>query len=107
MRSALTSDLIATDLRGRIAAIDAAADAMEPAALIAALDQLRRHAVRHGRLPAVTVIHAIDAAVARGERGPIVHDWLAILADAACCPTADRGMHETFAAACSVRLAGA
>jgi len=40
----------------------------------------------------------------RGERGPLIDGWLAILRDAIGCERHDAAACETFAAACSVRL---
>ena len=49
---------------------------------------------------------ALESALARGERGALVHGWLAMLSDAVGCERQDRAACDTFAAACSVRLAG-
>lgn len=94
------------ELCGRVAALDAMADTMQPRAILEELEGLRRLAVANGIFPAVTVIHAIDAALARGERGALVHGWLAILGDVMACGRNDAQAHDAYAAACSVRLAG-
>jgi len=79
---------------------------MAPGELAGALSTVRRTASANGIQPAITVIHAIDAALSRGERGPLVHGWLDVLRDAVACPTNDVRTCETFAAICSVRLDG-
>lgn len=97
---------IAAELSARVAALDAAADHMNCAAILDELDLLRRMAAASGITPAVTVIHAIDSALARGERGALVHGWLQILADAMASGRGDRTAHDSYVAACSVRLSG-
>ena len=67
------------------------------------LEAIRRIAKANGMYPAITVIHAIDAALARGERGALVQGWLPILRDAVRCERTDAGADTTFAAACAVR----
>ena len=81
-------------------------DSWQPCQIADALEDIRRDAFTSGMIPAVTVIHAIDAALARGERGPRVHGGLAILRDAVDCNTVDARTCDTFAALCSVRLRG-
>lgn len=89
-----------TDFTVRIAALHR----LEPGALACELASLRSVAVRNGLKPAVTVIHALNAALARGERGTLVHDWLAILREAVECGRSDPRTCDTYAAVCSVRL---
>lgn len=100
-RGAVHADLVA-----RIDAMDAHAEYLKPGELACELEAIRRIAARHDIGPATTVVHALDAALARGERGPLVHGWLAILRDAVGCPRYAQGAAETYAAACAVRLNG-
>lgn len=95
---------IRSELSDRIAAIGAGSRSAPTADLARDLDQVRRIAHAHGMLPAVTVAYALEAALARGERGPLVIGWLDILSDAIACGRCDAGASETYAAACSVRF---
>jgi hypothetical protein len=97
---------VAFELQARVAALDAAADRMAAGAILNELDSLRRIAAANGIGPAVTVIHAIDAALSRGERGALVHGWLQILGEAVASGRCDAAAHDAFAGACSVRLSG-
>lgn len=107
MRTAFSSiDPVQQDLAARVALIGMRA-ATAPTALLAAdIDAIRAAAVAHGLFPAVTVAHAIAAALARGERGALVLGWIAILRDAVSSDRHDPRACETYAAACSVRLTG-
>ena len=97
---------IRADLSARIAAIDVKAPYSRACELAPDVDAIRVIAHRNGMNPAVTVAHFLDSALARGERGPIVHGWLGILRDAVCSERQDVTACDAFAAACSVRLAG-
>lgn len=97
---------VRADLARRIEAVDRYADQWRPCEIANELDHIRRTAFAAGLAPALTVIHAIDEALSRGERGPLVHGWLAILRDAVDCQQSDANSCETYAAACSVRLNG-
>lgn len=94
-------DGVRADLALRIAALDAAARTTRQWAND--LDQVRRIALAAGMLPAVTVAHALESALARGERGPLIRGWLAILRDAVGCEASDPATCDTYAAACLVR----
>lgn len=96
-------DQIRSDLGDRLAAIGAGTRSATTAALVDDLDQVRRIAQANGMYPAVIVAHALEAALARGERGPVVLGWLDILSDAIGCGRYDARACETYAAACSVR----
>lgn len=98
-------DQVRADLSARIAAIDGRAPYARAHELAPEVDAIRVIAHRAGLNPAVTVAHFLDTALARGERGTLVHDWLAVLADAVRCDRQDLAACEAFAAACSVRLA--
>ena len=98
--------LVCDDLTARVDAIDRRADRLRPGEIAGELEAIRRIAARHGIGPAITVVHALDAALSRGERGPLVHGWLAILRDAVGCASYTPAAVETYAAACAVRLNG-
>ncbi len=90
-------------LRGRIGGVRARDSIAE---LAGELESLRRAAAVQGLASAVAIIHALESALARGERGALVDGWLMLLADAFDCGRADGAAADAFAAACSVRLAG-
>ncbi len=99
-------EAIRAELATRVLAIDAIADRVPANALAVELEAVRRMAQAHGLSPAITVIHALDSALARGEHGAIIRDWLAILADAIGSGACDAESDALFAAACAVRLNG-
>lgn len=98
-------DVVRHELCSRIAALDVRAPYARTPELAAAVDEIRVIAHHAGLAPAVTVIHFVAAALARGERGATVHGWLHMLRDAVGCERQDVAACDTFAAACSVRLA--
>ncbi|MBY8829559.1 hypothetical protein [Hephaestia mangrovi] len=93
------------DLAQRIAALDALAAHGRAGDLAQDLDAIRRIAQAAGMQPAVSVAHVLDAALARGERGPLIHGWLEVLRDAVGCDRNDLPTCDAYVAACSVRLA--
>lgn len=93
-------DGVRADLALRIAAMQPANAVHQ---LASDLNQVRRIALAAGLLPAVTVTHALESALARGERGPLINGWLDILREAIGCEHADAATCDAFAAACSVR----
>lgn len=97
---------VKADLAARIAALDVRAPYARPCELAPAVSEIRLIAHRNGMNPAVTVAHFLDSALARGERGVLVHGWLGMLADAVGSERQDVAAAHAFAAACSVRLAG-
>lgn len=99
-------ELVRDDLVARIDAMGRRAGRLKPNDLAGELEAIRRIAARHGIGPAVTVVHALGTMLARGESGPLIHGWLAVLRDAIGCGETDAHAHETFAAACAVRLNG-
>lgn len=104
MESGDHSNTLRADLCARIAIL-AQGLADTPSPLIAEeIDDIRRIAMRHGMIPALTVIHALDLALARGERGPMVAGWLDLLSVSCGCERSDAAAGEAFAAALSVRL---
>jgi hypothetical protein len=99
-------DEVRHDLARRIDAIDRLSPRGRMGEIVGELEFIRRAAVSAGLHPAVTVIHAIDSILSRGERGPRVQTGLAILRDAIDCDAGDARACESFAATCSVRLGG-
>ncbi len=97
---------VRADLVARIDAMGAHADRSPACELAGELETIRRIAARHGIGSATTVVHLIDSAIARGERGPLVHSWLEILRDAVGSSNVTKQAAETYAAACAVRLNG-
>lgn len=85
----------------RIAALDIG----HGARLAADLDSLRRLAAANGLTAMTPVIHAIEAALGRGERGPAVASGVAMLRDAVRCGDDPRA-NAALAAACARRIAG-
>lgn len=75
-------------------------------ALAAEIEAIRRIAQANGLYPAASVAHALAMAIGRGERGPLIDGWLAILNDAVGSERSDPAACDAYAAACSVRLAG-
>ncbi|WP_298675773.1 hypothetical protein [uncultured Sphingomonas sp.] len=69
------------------------------------IDAIRRIAHRNGMLPTVTVAHLLESALARGECGALVRDWLALLGEAVHSERQDDATCHAFAAACQVRFA--
>ena len=98
-------DAVRLELTARIAAIDVRAPYLRDHELAVAVDEIRLIAHHAGLNPTVTVAHFIEAALARGERGVLVHGWLHMLRDAVGAERQDVAACDTFAAACSVRLA--
>jgi len=98
-------EMIRADLVQRIAALDSRADHGRAGELAQDLDAIRRIAQANNLQPAVSVAHVLDAALARGERGPLIHGWLDILRDAIGSERSDGPACEAYLAACSVRLA--
>ena len=94
---------VKADLARRVAAIEWRGG---PAKLANELDQIRRVARAHGLLPALVVAQQLERALARGDHGPIVHAWLAMLGEAISSERQDAAASDTFAAACQVRFAG-
>jgi len=92
------------DLAQRITALDCNTGHRRTADLAEDLDAIRRIAQAAGMLPAVSVARVLDAALARGERGPLIHGWLEVLRDAIGCDRADQPACDAYVAACSVRL---
>lgn len=75
-------------------------------ALAADIDMIRRIAQQNGMLPVGSVAHALESALARGETGPLVTNWISLLHEAVGSERQDRSASDSFLAACSVRLNG-
>jgi len=97
---------VKAELAARSAALDARAPYTRASELAPDIDAIRAIAHRNGLDPAVTVAHFLGAALSRGEHGALVHSWLSVLSDAVVSERQDVEACDTFAAACSVRLAG-
>lgn len=93
---------VRADLARRVAAVEWRAG---PARLAGEIDQIRRIARAHGMLPALVVAQQLERALARGDHGPIVHAWLAMLGEAVSSERQDAAASDAFAAACQVRFA--
>ncbi|OJU22851.1 MULTISPECIES: hypothetical protein [unclassified Sphingomonas] len=94
------------EIRGELARrIAAIAPRRGAAALAREIDAIRRIAHHNNMLPAVTVAHLLESALARGEQGVLVHDWLAMLDEAVHSDCQDAATSDAFAAACQVRFA--
>ena len=96
-------DDIRSELGRKVAAFGVLGHGITADDLARDLDQIRRIAHANGMMPAVTVAHALESALARGERGPLILGWLDILSDAIGCGEYDARACDTYAAACSVR----
>lgn len=93
IRAELSRRIVAIEWRGGVGTVAREVDA------------IRRIAHRNGMLPAVTVAHLLESALARGEHGALVHDWLAMLGEAVHSERQDDATSDAFAAACQVRFA--
>jgi hypothetical protein len=94
------------ELAARIGLLDAWIGAKRPNDLAREIDAIRTIAHHNGMRPAVAVAQAVEMALARGERGPLIHGWIAILRDAVTSERHDDAACDTYRAACSVRLFG-
>jgi hypothetical protein len=94
------------DLLSRIDAVNGRLERLAPGQLIDEIDTIRSLARRHGIGPAVTVAYALREAIARGERGCMIAGWMGILRDSVSCGRGDTQAHDTFTAACRLRLDG-
>jgi hypothetical protein len=92
-------------IAARVDALDVRLGQARARDLASELQAIRRLAEMHRIGPALAVVDALEGAIARGERGPLVHGWLDILRDAIGCERRDEQARAAFAAACSVRLA--
>jgi hypothetical protein len=98
-------DAVRSELAQRIDSLSHRAAGNDARQLASDLDSIRRLAAAHGLGAMTPVIHAIEAALGRGERGPHVASGLALLRDAVHCAGDARSV-AALAAACSRRVAG-
>lgn len=96
---------IRDQLWAQIAALDVRAPYTPTTDLMRGIDSIRRLAHAHGLTSAVTVTHFIDRALTRGGDAGPVHGWLAMLTEAVGSERQDFETTQSFAEACSVRLA--
>ena len=93
------------DLAASVARLGIMARHARPAELARAIDAIRRAAQAEGRAPVVALARAIEAALARGERGVVINGWIAMLSEAIGCDRSDADCTGIFLAAGAVRLA--
>jgi len=93
------------DLAASVAKLNIMAGHARPADLASAVDAIRATAQVEGRLPVVAVARAIEAALARGERGVVISGWIAMLGEAVGCDRNDADCTSAYLAAGAVRLA--
>ena len=101
-----TIDQARAELAQRVVSIEKLAGHCATAHLADELETIRRVARANGMFAAASVAHALEMALGRGERGPLIDGWLAILRDAVASTRNDEIACDAYAAACSVRLAG-
>ena len=100
------AESVREQLTVRIGQLDAFIRSKRPNDLAREIDAIRTIAHLNGMRPAVAVAQALEMALARGERGPLIHGWVAILRDAVTSDRHDDAACDTYRAACSVRLFG-
>lgn len=93
------------DLAASVAQLSTMAGHGRPAELAGAVDAIRCVAQAEGRLPVVALARAIEAALARGERGVVIAGWIAMLAEAIRSDRSDPDCTGIYLAAGAVRLA--
>lgn len=101
-----TNWAVVHELDERIDSIDARTARVKIADLAADLDAIRRIALANGLIPAIVIVQTIAAALAAGERGPMIAERLSLLRDAVRCNHSHADASAVFAAACAIRLAG-
>lgn len=97
------------DLAARIARLDLMARAARPRDLAVEVDSIRvaaDAADAAGLMPVGAVARALERSIARGERGPAVTGWIAMLGEAVGCGRRDSASGQILLAAGAVRLAG-
>lgn len=95
-------EAVRAELKGRVAAIEGRRASRRE--LAQEVNAIRAAARRAGLHPAAAVAHLLDDALSRGERGPLVDGWLAVLGDAMTSERSDAAACDAFAAACAVRI---
>src|SRR5882757_2610190 len=84
-----TIQQVQAELGARIGAIGMWAARGRASDLATEIGLIRQIARRHEMFPAVAVTQALESALARGERGPLIQGWLSILEDAVGCDRHD------------------
>lgn len=102
----LQAGTVREELATRVGLLDLCLRSKRPHDLAREIDAIRTIAHLNGMRPAVAVAQALEMALARGERGPLIHGWIAILRDAITSDRHDDAACDTYRAACSVRLFG-
>ncbi|MEG3087571.1 hypothetical protein [Sphingomonas sp. PB4P5] len=97
---------IKNELTARLGRIAGRDSIDRPSELAREIDSIRALAHRAGLRPAVAVAQALEMALARGERGPLVHAWLDLLRDAVGGDRHDAAACDSYRAACAVRMFG-
>ena len=94
---------VRADLARRVGAIEWRGGAR---GLAGEVDAIRSVARRQGLMPAAALAEALEAALGRGEHGPLIHAWLTLLREAIASERQDKRAADSYAAACTARLAG-
>ena len=102
----MMDDTIKVELVARIGRIGARVGIDRPADLAREIDAVRVLAHRNGMRPAVTVAHALEMGLARGETGPLIRAWIDLLRDAVGGDRHDDAACDSYRAACAVRMFG-
>lgn len=100
-----TRDAARLELAQRIGALVPPPPRSTPVQLACDLDAIRRLAAETGFGAMPPIIHAIEAALGRGERGAHLAGSMALLNDALACGNDPRAV-AALTAACSRRIAG-
>jgi hypothetical protein len=95
----------AYDLAAGVARLSMMAGHARPADMAGAVDAIRCAAQAEGRLPVVALARALEAALARGERGVVINGWIAMMSEAIGCDRSDSDCTSIYLAAGAVRLA--
>lgn len=93
------------ELLQRIGCLSATLSDCPARQLASDLDVIRRLAIASGLGAMTPIIHALEAALARGERGSHLTNGFALLHDAIQCGNDPRGI-AALAAVCSRRMVG-
>jgi hypothetical protein len=93
-----------TELVQRVARLATLVQHARPGDLATEVDSIRASAEAAGVLPVVAVARALEAALARGERGVILRGWIAMLGEAAGCGTCDAQTGNVLLAAAALRF---
>jgi hypothetical protein len=92
------------DLAARVARLDVMARHARARDLATEVDSIRSAADAAGMMPVSAVARALERALAKGETGPAVAGWIAMLGEAVGCGRDDVASGHVFLAAGAVRL---